>query len=98
MRHEGCRIGGRLLSPVKYHYSHSFFTYIVEWKWVQCRQMLCFDSGNKWIFLVSSRHLAVSKESSVCIHDSPCGQCQTGSLTGAVHLSNSNVGVLRLAQ
>ena len=26
------------------------------------------------------------------------GQCQAGSLTGAVHLSNVNVGVLMLAQ
>ena len=26
------------------------------------------------------------------------GQCQAGSLTGAVHLLNNNAGVLRLAQ
>lgn len=32
------------------------------------------------------------------IHDTRCGQCQAASLTGAVHLSNCNVGVLRLAQ
>ncbi len=30
--------------------------------------------------------------------DSPRRQCQAGSLTGAVHLSNRNVGVLRRAQ
>ena len=30
--------------------------------------------------------------------DSRRRQCQAGSLTGAVHLSNSNAGVLRLAQ
>ena len=31
-------------------------------------------------------------------HDPVRGQCQAGSLTGAVHLQNGNVGVLRLAQ
>ena len=31
-------------------------------------------------------------------HDSRRIQCQAGSLTGAVHLSNNNAGVLRLAQ
>ncbi len=31
-------------------------------------------------------------------HDPLRGQCQAGSLTGAVHLSNDNTGVLRLAQ
>ena len=33
-----------------------------------------------------------------CVCDSRQRQCQAGSLTGAVHLSNRNVGVLRLAQ
>ncbi len=32
------------------------------------------------------------------LNDSDRGPCQAGSLTGAVHLSNRNVGVLRLAQ
>ena len=31
------------------------------------------------------------------LHDPIRGQCQAGSLTGAVHLSNTNAGVLRLA-
>jgi hypothetical protein len=31
-------------------------------------------------------------------HDPVRGQCQAGSLTGAVHLSKGNAGVLRLAQ
>jgi hypothetical protein len=31
-------------------------------------------------------------------HDPLRGQCQVGSLTGAVHLSKGNAGVLRLAQ
>ena len=31
-------------------------------------------------------------------HDPLRGQCQAGSLTGAVHLSKGNAGVLRLAQ
>ena len=31
-------------------------------------------------------------------HDPRRRQCQAGSLTGAVHLSNDNAGVLRLAQ
>ena len=31
-------------------------------------------------------------------HDPLRGQCQAGSLTGAVHLSKGNGGVLRLAQ
>ncbi len=30
--------------------------------------------------------------------DPAVGQCQVGSLTGAVHLSNGNAGVLRRAQ
>ena len=37
-----------------------------------------------------------------CSHHNLCdpyrGQCQAGSLTGAVHLSKGNAGVLRLAQ
>ena len=39
--------------------------------------------------------LAISRTSR---HDPLRGQCQAGSLTGAVHLSNDNAGVLRLAQ
>ena len=31
------------------------------------------------------------------LHDPIRGQCQAESLTGAVHLSNTNAGVLRLA-
>jgi hypothetical protein len=32
------------------------------------------------------------------LRDPHRGQCQAGSLTGAVHLSKGNAGVLRLAQ
>jgi hypothetical protein len=32
------------------------------------------------------------------LHDPHRGHCQAGSLTGAVHLSKGNAGVLRLAQ
>jgi hypothetical protein len=39
--------------------------------------------------------LAISR---ISRHDPLRGQCQAGSLTGAVHLSNDNTGVLRLAQ
>ena len=48
---------------------------------------------------------AVSRKGGRCLqslvfsrHDPLRGQCQAGSLTGAVHLSNDNTGVLRLAQ
>jgi hypothetical protein len=34
----------------------------------------------------------------VLLRDPVRGQCQAGSLTGAVHLSKGNAGVLRLAQ
>ena len=34
----------------------------------------------------------------VLAHDSLRGHCEAGSLTGAVHLSNDNAGVLRPAQ
>ena len=39
----------------------------------------------------------MSERLSGVLHDSIRGQCQVGSLTGAVHLSNTNAGVLRLA-
>jgi hypothetical protein len=47
-------------------------------------------SGSPYWLKVLERPLGV-------LHDPIRGQCQVGSLTGAVHLSNTNAGVLRLA-
>ena len=93
-------MGARLwLRPVaaqlKYHYSHRFFTYPVK-----------RGSGHA----IRSRLLALKRIDRAFSRESPeyknfkaernphRGQCQAGSLTGAVHLSNGNAGVLRRAQ
>ena len=82
-RHEGCSISGRCKPTVKYHYLHRFFTYLVR------RGLLAHSS--KVLFLATSRRRCVDG-------DPHQRQCQAGSLTGAVHPSNDNVGVLRFAQ
>ena len=71
--------------PVKYHYSHRFFTDPVR-REGEPRGALA--SGAKRPFLPRVRGG----------RDPLRGQCQVGSLTGAVHLSNGNAGVLRRAQ
>ena len=43
-------------------------------------------------------HLLGGSLHNYTLHDPLQGQCQAGSLTGAVHLSKGNAGVLRLAQ
>jgi hypothetical protein len=98
-RHERCSISGRRKSTLKYHYFHRFFTDSVKWK-AEARKgfphfsnQVTRDAGlglGSGFGLLSS--LSYSR------HDPLRGQCQAGSLTGAVHLSNDNTGVLRLAQ
>ncbi len=87
-RHERCSISGRSNSPVKYHYFHSFFTDSVKWKAESMVPRFLNKVYEVGIILV------------VCSlrHDPLRGQFQAGSLTGAVHLSKGNAGVLRLAQ
>ena len=46
----------------------------------------------------SARSVGLSGSSLLTERDPVRGQCQAGSLTGAVHLSKGNAGVLRLAQ
>ncbi len=87
-RHERCSISGRSNSPVKYHYFHSFFTDSVKWKADLLDPRFLNEVYEVGMILV------------VCSlrHDPLRGQRQAGSLTGAVHLSKGNAGVLRLAQ
>ena len=68
--------------PVKYHYSYRVFTDPVR-RGGEPRGALA--SGAKRPAAPAGR-------------DPLRGQCQVGSLTGAVHLSNGNAGVLRRAQ
>ena len=58
------------------------------------RSLLCLlgeASSPSWRFLDSTLGLSDRE-------DSLRGHCEAGSLTGAVHLSNDNAGVLRPAQ
>ena len=74
-------------SPVKYHYFHSFFTDSVKWKaGLQRAHTSCIEGW--WPVLRRGQPPP----------DPLRGQCQAGSLTGAVHLSKGNAGVLRIAQ
>ncbi len=73
---------------MKHHYSHRFFTYSVkeDTPEVTLRRVLVEltkETGSRQPGLPSDLNRK---------------QCQAGSLTGAVHLSKGNVGVLRLAQ
>ena len=67
---------------MKYHYSYRFFTYPVR-RGGEPR------AGSR--FWRQAPGLAAGR-------DPLRGQWQVGSLTGAVHLSNGNAGVLRRAQ
>jgi hypothetical protein len=96
-RHERCSISGRRKSTLKYHYFHRFFTDSVKWK-AEARKgsphfsnQVTRDAGFGPLRLSqgSARGLSYSR------HDPLRGQCQAGSLTGAVHLSKGNAGVLR---
>lgn len=71
-----------ILSPVKYHYFHRLLAYSVR------RELNLYQGYLILVLSVATRWP----------HDSSRRQCQIGSLTGAVHLSNDNAGVLRLAQ
>ena len=101
-RHERCSISGRRKSTMKYHYFHRFFTDSVKWK-AEARKgfphfsnQVTRDAGlGLWRLLRKGQYLQPLVFSR---HDPLRGQCQAGSLTGAVHLSNDNTGVLRLAQ
>jgi hypothetical protein len=112
-RHERCSISGRRKSPMKYHYFHRFFTDSVKWRAMspikrsssrflnQVFEVWGMDSlrssGEGWQRLTPPRRV-VSHIQFLTRHDPLRGQCQAGSLTGAVHLSKGNAGVLRLAQ
>lgn len=109
-RHERCRISGRPPAsppfpargrggvrrprgpPVKYHYSDRFFTDPVR-RGGEPRGALA--SGAKRPALRAASPRARGRPAG---RDPLRGQCQVGSLTGAVHLSNGNAGVLRRAQ
>ena len=69
--------------PVKYHYSYRFFTDPVR------------RGGEPRGALASGAKRPAARAAG---RDPLRGQCQVGSLTGAVHLSNGNAGVLRRAQ
>jgi hypothetical protein len=84
-RHEGCSISGRCKPTVKYHYLHRFFTYLVR------RGLLLLSLVKYCFWQQVTTDVALDS-------DPHQRQCQAGSLTGAVHPSNDNVGVLRFAQ
>lgn len=69
-------------AKVKYHYFYRFFTYSVKRREGRSRSDLLVTSASAF----ASRRDPLGK------------QCQAGSLTGAVHLSKGNAGVLRRAQ
>src|SRR5580658_9997536 len=76
---------------MKYHYFHRFFTDSVKWRADLIR-------GPRFLNQVQKHVLVHSRVDFTLRHDPLRGQCQAGSLTGAVHLSKGNAGVLRLAQ
>ena len=104
-RHERCSISGRRKSTMKYHYFHRFFTDSVKWK-AEARKgfphfsnQVTRDAGLGLWRLSQATGVDACSLSYICSrHDPLRGQCQAGSLTGAVHLSKGNAGVLRLAQ
>ena len=55
------------------------------------------NSVPRFLYQVSEPGVT-SRGAPVTLHDPLRGQLQAGSLTGAVHLSKGNAGVLRLAQ
>jgi hypothetical protein len=102
-RHERCSISGRRKSTMKYHYFHRFFTDSVKWK-AEARKgfphfsnQVTRDAG-LGLWRLSQQWGRCLQSLVFSRHDPLRGQCQAGSLTGAVHLSNDNTGVLRLAQ
>ena len=70
------------MSTVKYHYFHRIFTYSVR----------------REASVLALTLLAQSPGTLISPGDPLRRHCQAGSLTGAVHLSNGNAGVLRRAQ
>ena len=93
---------------MKYHYSDRFFTYSVRRSGSlparECLLILALSSGGGraggCLFFSRCRrrlaHPLPRIAGALC--DPLRGQNQVGSLTGAVHLSNDNAGVLRPAQ
>jgi hypothetical protein len=94
---------------MKYHYSHCFFTYTVRWKKAVNSNGGGFDS----LCETSESYGAYVVLCVLCVWCGVCLCCmikliirkdpyrvqyQAGSLTGAVHLSKNNEGVLRSAQ
>lgn len=131
----GGRLASRRRSPVKYHYFHSFFTYLVRRRasavgptgpgaTVFSRQAPRVvgraaprsgpggeASGGRVRVRETGQRAAVAapaapgppsgggpRPADAPQRDPIRGHCQAGSLTGAVHLSKDNAGVLRPAQ
>ena len=88
--------------PVRYHYFHCFLTYSVRRS--ACARLVrrarCSRAkGVPWpVRLARGWSFAAAVASVRSSPDPIRGHCQAGSLTGAVHLSNNNAGVLRPAQ
>ena len=81
------------LSTVKYHHFHRFFTYSVERR-LEFKNFFLLDQTQKdWFLVLLSGSIGLFSKG-----DPLRGQSQVGSLTGAVHLSKGNAGVLRAAQ
>src|SRR4029434_8356546 len=107
-------VGGPPGPPVKYHYSYRFLTYPVRRGgeppagsrfWCQAARERCRaatrsgDSGRGGRGHPGGFSLVVSSGAGAIPGRDPLrGQWQVGSLTGAVHLSNCNAGVLRRAR
>ena len=95
---------------MKYHYSDRFFTYSVRrnrsFPTRECLLFLVLSGGRATTvgcrptvrFVAGGGSLAAPGPGVRARRDPLRGHYQVGSLTGAVHLSNDNAGVLRPAQ
>ena len=90
---------------MKYHYFHGRFTYSVKRSGppragrpapVPLRSVSILELKRERVVRVT--RLRAPTVDTIPWRDPSWGHCRMGSLTGAVHLSNDNAGVLRLAQ
>lgn len=83
-------------SSLKNHYFHCFITYSVGRK--RCAVDIISACVRCFVPSVQSGDVAATLVTVKLPRDPVRGHCQAGSLTGAVHLSKNNAGVLRPAQ
>lgn len=88
-------MGDRSRPSLKNHYFHCFITYSVGRK--RCAVVIS-ARARCFVPSVQSGDVAATLVAVQLPRDPVRGHCQAGSLTGAVHLSKNNAGVLRPAQ